>query len=171
MRLVEEADAAGDRKGNIAASEFELQLQRMEVRAVKHRDLIQLNALFAKVEHALRDERRLLVRVAARDDAGLDSGFPRRCELFRELVRVRSDRGIGDFQDFRRATVIGLNRKYSLRAIQMTSPDIRAGVALLIAAMSAKGKSVIHNIEQIDRGYERIDERLNALGAQIKRVE
>ena len=52
----------------------------------------------------------------------------------------------------------------------MTSPDIRAGVALLIAAMSAKGKSVIHNIEQIDRGYERIDERLNALGAQIRRI-
>ncbi|CAN5519659.1 UDP-N-acetylglucosamine 1-carboxyvinyltransferase [soil metagenome] len=73
--------------------------------------------------------------------------------------------------DPHRATVIGLNRKYALRAIQMTSPDIRAGVALLIAAMSAKGKSTIHNIEQIDRGYERIDERLNALGAQIKRVE
>jgi len=73
--------------------------------------------------------------------------------------------------DPHRATVIGINRKYSLRGIQMTSPDIRAGVALLIAAMSAKGKSTIHNIEQIDRGYERIDERLNALGAQIKRVE
>jgi UDP-N-acetylglucosamine 1-carboxyvinyltransferase len=72
--------------------------------------------------------------------------------------------------DPHRATVIGLGRKNSLRGIQMTSPDIRAGVALLIAAMSAKGKSVIHNIEQIDRGYERIDERLNALGAQIKRV-
>jgi UDP-N-acetylglucosamine 1-carboxyvinyltransferase len=73
--------------------------------------------------------------------------------------------------DPHRATVIGINRKYALRGIQMTSPDIRAGVALLIAAMSAKGKSTIHNIEQIDRGYERIDERLNALGAQIKRVE
>ncbi len=72
--------------------------------------------------------------------------------------------------DPHRATVIGLGRKNSLKGIQMTSPDIRAGVALLIAAMSAKGKSVIHNIEQIDRGYERIDERLNALGAQIKRV-
>ncbi len=72
--------------------------------------------------------------------------------------------------DPHRATVIGLNRKYSLRGINMTSPDIRAGVALLIAALSAKGKSVIHNIEQIDRGYERIDERLNALGANIKRV-
>ena len=72
--------------------------------------------------------------------------------------------------DPHRATVIGLARKHSLKGIQMTSPDIRAGVALLIAAMSAKGKSVIHNIEQIDRGYERIDERLNALGAQIKRV-
>jgi UDP-N-acetylglucosamine 1-carboxyvinyltransferase len=73
--------------------------------------------------------------------------------------------------DPHRATVIGINRKYSLRGIQMTSPDIRAGVALLIAALSAKGKSTIHNIEQIDRGYERIDERLNALGAQIKRME
>jgi UDP-N-acetylglucosamine 1-carboxyvinyltransferase len=73
--------------------------------------------------------------------------------------------------DPHRATVIGLNRKFSLRAIQMTSPDIRAGVALLIAAMSAKGKSTIHNIEQIDRGYERIDERLNKLGAKIERVK
>ena len=72
--------------------------------------------------------------------------------------------------DPHRATVIGLNRKFPLRAIQMTSPDIRAGVALLIAAMSAKGKRVIHNIEQIDRGYQRIDERLNALGARITRV-
>jgi UDP-N-acetylglucosamine 1-carboxyvinyltransferase len=72
--------------------------------------------------------------------------------------------------DPHRATVIGLGRKHPLKGIQMTSPDIRAGVALLIAAMSAKGKSVIHNIEQIDRGYERIDERLNALGAQIKRI-
>lgn len=72
--------------------------------------------------------------------------------------------------DPHRATVIGLARKQPLKGIQMTSPDIRAGVALLIAAMSAKGKSVIHNIEQIDRGYERIDERLNALGAEIRRV-
>ena len=72
--------------------------------------------------------------------------------------------------DPHRATVIGLNRKVPLKAIQMTSPDIRAGVALLIAALSAKGKSIIHNIEQIDRGYQRIDERLNAIGANIKRV-
>ena len=72
--------------------------------------------------------------------------------------------------DPHRATVIGLNRKHYLKGIPMTSPDIRAGVALLIAALSAKGKSTIHNIEQIDRGYQRIDERLNALGANIKRV-
>lgn len=72
--------------------------------------------------------------------------------------------------DPHRATVIGLNRKHPLKGIQMTSPDIRAGVALLIAALSAEGKSVIHNIEQIDRGYERIDQRLNALGASIKRI-
>ncbi len=73
--------------------------------------------------------------------------------------------------DPHRATVIGLNRKFSLRGIQMSSPDIRAGVALLIAALSAKGKSIINNIEQIDRGYEQIDVRLNKLGAQIKRME
>lgn len=72
--------------------------------------------------------------------------------------------------DPHRATVIGLNRRFQLRGIEMTSPDIRAGVALLIAALSAKGKSIIHNIHQIDRGYERIDERLNALGAEIRRV-
>lgn len=72
--------------------------------------------------------------------------------------------------DPHRATVIGLNRRFQLRGIEMTSPDIRAGVALLIAALSAKGRSVIHNIHQIDRGYERIDERLNVLGAEIKRV-
>jgi UDP-N-acetylglucosamine 1-carboxyvinyltransferase len=72
--------------------------------------------------------------------------------------------------DPHRATIIGLNRKFPLKGIQMTSPDIRAGVALLIAAMSAKGKSVIHNIEQIDRGYQKIDERLNRLGAEIVRV-
>ncbi|MEP7167834.1 MAG: UDP-N-acetylglucosamine 1-carboxyvinyltransferase [Bacteroidota bacterium] len=72
--------------------------------------------------------------------------------------------------DPHRATIIGLNRKHLLKGIQMTSPDIRAGVALLIAALSAKGKSVIHNIEQIDRGYQNIDERLNRLGANIKRI-
>jgi UDP-N-acetylglucosamine 1-carboxyvinyltransferase len=72
--------------------------------------------------------------------------------------------------DPHRATVIGLERKTKLRGIQMTSPDIRAGVSLLIAALSAKGQSVIHNIEQIDRGYANIDKRLNALGADIKRI-
>lgn len=72
--------------------------------------------------------------------------------------------------DPHRATVIGLNRRFQLRGIEMTSPDIRAGVALLMAAMSARGRSVIHNIHQIDRGYQRIDERLNALGASITRL-
>ncbi len=72
--------------------------------------------------------------------------------------------------DPHRATVIGLERRFQLRAIDMTSPDIRAGVALLIAALSAKGTSMIHNIQQIDRGYERIDQRLRALGAQIERI-
>jgi UDP-N-acetylglucosamine 1-carboxyvinyltransferase len=73
--------------------------------------------------------------------------------------------------DPHRATVIGLGRKHPLKGIQMTSPDIRAGVALLIAAMSAKGKSVIHNIEQIDRGYQDIDIRLKNLGADIRRIK
>ncbi len=72
--------------------------------------------------------------------------------------------------DPHRATVIGLDRKQPLRGITMSSPDIRAGVSLLIAALSAEGKSVIQNIEQIDRGYQYIDTRLNALGAQIKRI-
>jgi len=72
--------------------------------------------------------------------------------------------------DPHRATVIGLDKTYPLRAIQMTSPDIRAGVSLLIAAMSANGTSVIHNAEQIDRGYQNIDSRLNALGANIQRI-
>ena len=72
--------------------------------------------------------------------------------------------------DPHRATVIGLARKYPLRGITMSSPDIRAGQALLIAALSAEGKSTIQNIEQIDRGYQNIDTRLQALGAQIQRI-
>ncbi|TGV04785.1 UDP-N-acetylglucosamine 1-carboxyvinyltransferase [Flavivirga rizhaonensis] len=72
--------------------------------------------------------------------------------------------------DPHRATVIGHDYKSTLKATTMTSPDIRAGVSLLIAALSAKGTSTIQNIEQIDRGYERIDERLRAIGARIERV-
>jgi UDP-N-acetylglucosamine 1-carboxyvinyltransferase len=72
--------------------------------------------------------------------------------------------------DPHRATVIGLGREQNLRGIQMSSPDIRAGVSLLIAALSAEGKSVIQNIEQIDRGYQHIDERLRKLGAEIRRI-
>jgi len=72
--------------------------------------------------------------------------------------------------DPHRATVVGLARKFALKGITMASPDIRAGVALLIAALSAKGKSTIQNIEQIDRGYENIEQRLQALGANILRV-
>lgn len=72
--------------------------------------------------------------------------------------------------DPHRATVIGLNRQNPLRGITMTSPDIRAGVSLLIAALSAEGTSTIHNIDQIDRGYESIDIRLNNLGADIRRI-
>jgi len=72
--------------------------------------------------------------------------------------------------DPHRAAIIGLNRESPLKGIQMTSPDIRAGVSLLIAALSAEGKSIIHNIEQIDRGYQDIDIRLNNLGADIRRV-
>ena len=73
--------------------------------------------------------------------------------------------------DPHRATVIGLDRKYCLKGTTMTSPDIRAGVALLIAALSAEGTSIIHNIEQIDRGYQDIDKRLNLLGAKIERID
>ena len=73
--------------------------------------------------------------------------------------------------DPHRATVIGHDHRINLRATTMTSPDIRAGVALLIAAMSANGVSTIQNIDQIDRGYSKIDERLNALGARIERVD
>lgn len=72
--------------------------------------------------------------------------------------------------DPHRATVIGLNNQHPLRGIKMSSPDIRAGVALLIAALSAQGKSVIENIEQIDRGYQDIDLRLQKLGANIERI-
>jgi UDP-N-acetylglucosamine 1-carboxyvinyltransferase len=72
--------------------------------------------------------------------------------------------------DPHRATVIGLNHQQALKGIQMTSPDIRAGVSLLIAALSANGKSTIHNIEQIDRGYQDIEIRLNNLGADIRRI-
>ncbi|HNT21402.1 MAG TPA: UDP-N-acetylglucosamine 1-carboxyvinyltransferase [Saprospiraceae bacterium] len=72
--------------------------------------------------------------------------------------------------DPHRATVIGLNRKHFLRGIEMSSPDIRAGVALLLAALSAKGTSLIHNVNQIDRGYQNIDGRLNAIGARIRRL-
>jgi len=72
--------------------------------------------------------------------------------------------------DPHRATVIGHDFKSQLKATTMTSPDIRAGISLLIAALSAKGTSVIHNIEQIDRGYENIDERLRAIGAKIERI-
>ena len=72
--------------------------------------------------------------------------------------------------DPHRATVIGLDRERNLRGTEMSSPDIRAGVSLLIAALSAEGKSIISNIHQIDRGYQYIDTRLNALGAQIKRL-
>ena len=73
--------------------------------------------------------------------------------------------------DPHRATVIGLDRKSTLKGVTMSSPDIRAGVALLIAALSAKGKSTIQNIEQIDRGYQDIEARLTALGAEIRRVD
>lgn len=72
--------------------------------------------------------------------------------------------------DPHRATVIGLGKQTPLKGIQMTSPDIRAGVSLLIAALSAEGESLIHNIEQIDRGYQNIDQRLIALGADITRI-
>ena len=73
--------------------------------------------------------------------------------------------------DPHRAAITGINRQYELKGTVMTSPDIRAGIALLIAALSANGESTIHNIEQIDRGYESIDSRLRAIGASIERIE
>jgi len=72
--------------------------------------------------------------------------------------------------DPHRANVIGIDRKYELRGIRMSSPDIRAGVSLLIAALSAKGVSIIDNIDQIDRGYQFIEKRLQQLGAEIERI-
>ena len=72
--------------------------------------------------------------------------------------------------DPHRATVIGLNHETPLKGAELTSPDIRAGMSLLIAALSAKGKTIIHNIDQIDRGYEDIDTRLRAIGADIIRA-
>ncbi|MFR3550300.1 MAG: UDP-N-acetylglucosamine 1-carboxyvinyltransferase, partial [Coprobacter sp.] len=72
--------------------------------------------------------------------------------------------------DPHRAAVIGQGKSHTLRAATMVSPDIRAGIALLIAAMSADGISTIHNIDQIDRGYQDIDKRLNNLGARITRL-
>ena len=73
--------------------------------------------------------------------------------------------------DPHRAVIIGHDFKSQLKATKMSSPDIRAGISLLIAALSAKGTSVIQNIDQIDRGYENIDERLLALGAKIERIQ
>ena len=73
--------------------------------------------------------------------------------------------------DPHRATVIGLDRKQPLRGIRMSSPDIRAGVSLLIAALSAEGTSIIDHVEQIDRGYQNIDQRLRNLGADITRLD
>ena len=94
--------------------------------------------------------------------------------ITKELNRASKILGVGFFSkslcDPHRATVIGIDRQYALRGIQMTSPDIRAGVSLLIAALSAEGKSVIHNIEQIDRGYQDIEMRLNNIGADIRRI-
>ena len=72
--------------------------------------------------------------------------------------------------DPHRATVIGLNRKHPLKGIKMSSPDIRAGVSLLIAALSAEGESIIDNVNQIDRGYSDIENRLKNLGADIERI-
>ncbi len=73
--------------------------------------------------------------------------------------------------DPHRATVIGSAKAFPLKGVRMSSPDIRAGVALLIAALSAKGTSIIDNIDQIDRGYEDIDKRLISLGAKISRID
>tara|TARA_B100001248_G_scaffold108195_1_gene80675 strand:+ start:9225 stop:10532 length:1308 start_codon:yes stop_codon:yes gene_type:complete len=73
--------------------------------------------------------------------------------------------------DPHRATVIGLNQEFQFKPTTMSSPDIRAGVSLLLAALAADGESIIHNVEQIDRGYQNIDKRLNAIGAKIQRID
>ena len=73
--------------------------------------------------------------------------------------------------DPHRSTVIGLAQNFKFKPTTMTSPDIRAGVSLLLAALAADGESTIHNVEQIDRGYQNIETRLNAIGAKIKRIE
>jgi len=93
--------------------------------------------------------------------------FESRLFIVDKLIDMRSKIILFDPQ---RATVIGHDFQSQLKATTMVSPDIRAGISLLIAALSAKGTSVIHNIEQIDRGYENIDERLQAIGAKIKRI-
>ncbi|MFB0925303.1 MAG: UDP-N-acetylglucosamine 1-carboxyvinyltransferase, partial [Vicingaceae bacterium] len=86
------------------------------------------------------------------------------------IVRVKDMGAQFILCDTHRATVIGMNKENNLRATTMSSPDIRAGVSLLIAALSADGESTINNIEQIDRGYQYIDDRLNAIGADITRL-
>ena len=110
-------------------------------------------------QHALNSQLHSVVGAVVHHDTSL--GLDKLIDMGAQIILC----------DPHRATVIGHDHSHRLRAAKLTSPDIRAGVALLIAAMSAEGTSVIQNIEQIDRGYRDIDGRLNALGAKITRLE
>ncbi len=119
VRLLEEANAARDAERNVAPREFQLQFERVKVRAIEHRHLVQVAAFLAQFQHALRDEGRLLVGVAAGHEHRLAAGLFRRGEFLGELVDVRRDRGVRDGKNLRRAAVIDLDLV-----------NLRAGIAL-----------------------------------------
>ena len=109
VRLLEETDAARDTEWDVASREFELQFERVKMRAVKHRHAVQFRALFAQFEHALSNERCLFGGIAAGDQDRLAAGFPRGRKSLGVLVNVGGDRGVGDVENLRRAAVIGLD--------------------------------------------------------------
>ena len=109
MGLLEEADAAGDGKRNVAPGQFQLQFERVEVRAVKRGHIVQIAALITQFQQALGDERGLLRGIAAHDEHGLGAGLPRRRELLGELLQVGGDGGVGRVEDLRRAAVVRFN--------------------------------------------------------------
>ena len=109
VRLLEKPDAAGDGEWDLALGQFELQFERVEMRAVEHGDLVHARAFLAELNHALRNKRGLLRGVHARNQRGFHAGFARRRKNFGELVPVGGDGGVGDLQNFRRAAVIGFD--------------------------------------------------------------
>ncbi len=119
VRLLEEPDAAGDGEGDLPPGQLQLQFERVEMRPVKHGDIVQVHAFLRQFHHALRDERGLLPGVHARDQRGLEAGFARRREVLGKLIHVRGDGGVGDVEDFRRAAVIGFDLE-----------NLRAGITL-----------------------------------------